>query len=188
MSPERTLREWRKILFKQRSNKVKIFLGKLRSHKGWLFIKIISLLIWCEIGKITLTILVVLRDLLYREGSSQSKSYTLALKLPSNGTGKRWCMWPTSSVKIKITEQKDTLKIKTFNFSACCHFKHKQYLYYSDRERKQGKRGEEIPFQVCNGGNGDAYNMANSRGTSEVRCFWEMEPKIRWKGVYMLGR
>lgn len=75
-----------------------------------------------------------------------------------------------SSVKVKIREQKDALKIKIFNFSACCCFKHRQYLYYSDREKKQGKKGEEITLQVCNGGNRDAYNVANSCGTSEVRC------------------
>lgn len=54
--------------------------------------------------------------------------------------------------------------------------------------RKQGKEGEDITLQVCGEGNREAYQVANGSGTLEVKCYWEMEPKIGWQGVYMLGR
>lgn len=50
-----------------------------------------------------------------------------------------------SSVKIKITKQKAALEIKSFHFSACCCFKHRQHLYCSDREKaRQEGRGDYI--------------------------------------------
>lgn len=123
---------------------------------------------WCENGKIALTTLIVLRDLLYTEDTS---NYRLCLRLK---TYIKWHCKETmhvadSSVKMKIAQQKYALKIKTFKFPACCHFKHREYLYYSN-SRRQGKKGEEITLQVCNSSNKDAYRGANSCGTFKVKC------------------
>lgn len=73
-----------------------------------------------------------------------------------------------SSVKLKITVQKEALKIKTFSFSACCCFKYKYCLCFSNgKEARQDK--EEINSRSAVKERG-ADNMASSCDTFEVRC------------------
>ena len=55
-----------------------------------------------------------------------------------------------SSVKIKITEQKDALKPSTFQHVAVSST---DSIFTTAIGRKQGKKGEEITLQICSGGN-----------------------------------